>query len=392
MNIKSFAKNMFDPLPAEIIGLLNKVPGLIDKTFPLPGRFRLKLPANAAELSRLLTSGRGERKLAYLNQPALLSAYLRYFLPWNLYRLCRLLHSLNLPLSANDRISDLGCGPLTFAAALWISRPELRTMPLEIQCIDISGPALDAGKKIFAALAGENAPWKITTIRADVSSAKAKPAALVCAINVFNEMYGDIAHNSGERLLRNAVKTASLLKRLGGAGASLLLVEPGIPRCGEFLSALRFILLQKGYQPLAPCLHSRDCPFPGGKSAAGKARWCHFAFETDDAPQELHTISIAAGLPKERAVLSFLLAAPAKAGKKHTEADISGSFPARIISDLFPLPNGYFGRYGCSEHGLIMLTGTKNAITAIPSGALAGVISVKGKTDAKSGAIIGVRG
>ena len=78
---------LFALLPPETRRLMDGIPALIEKTFPLPGRFRSALPSDVAELSRLLTSGRGERGLSYLGRPNLLSAYLRYFLPWNLYRL-----------------------------------------------------------------------------------------------------------------------------------------------------------------------------------------------------------------------------------------------------------------------------------------------------------------
>jgi ribosomal protein RSM22 (predicted rRNA methylase) len=369
---------MFAPLSAQTRHLLDGIPTLIDKAFPLPGRFRSALPSDVAELSRLLTSGRGERGLSYLGRPNLLSAYLRYFLPWNLYRLCRLLPGLNIALAANDRITDLGCGPLTFAAALYICRPDLRSVPLEFYCIDRSGPALDAGKKFFAALVGESAPWKIHTVKGDINAAKPKPAALVCAVNVFNEMYGDISRNGAEVLRRNAEKAARLLATHASASSAILAVEPGFPRCGEFISLLRGVFLQRGRRPASPCPHDADCPFPGGGDGA-KKRWCHFAFDTDDAPAALHRLSHAARLPKERAVLSFLFTAPADAPAADTTANL------RVISDAFPLPPTRFGRYCCSREGLILLAGARTAIEKTASGALVSAV-IKEERDPKSGA------
>ena len=379
---------MFAPLSAQTRRLLDGIPALLDKTFPLPGRFRSALPSDVAELSRLLTSGRGERGLSYLGRPNLLSAYLRFFVPWNLYRLCRLLPGLDIALAAHDRITDLGCGPLTFAAALYISRPDLRAVPLEFYCIDRSGPALDAGKKFFAALAGENTPWKIHTVKGDINAAKAKPAALVCAVNVFNEMYGDISRNGTEILRRNAEKAARLLAAHASASSALLVVEPGFPRCGEFISLLRGVFLQHGRRPTAPCPHDTDCPLPGGGDsdhAGGKKRWCHFAFETDDAPAALHRLSRAAKLPKERAVLSFLLTGAADA--QAAGATDAATATLRVISDAFPLPPTRFGRYCCSREGLVLLAGGKAAIEKTASGALVNAI-VKEERDPKSGAFI----
>ena len=373
---------LFAPLPPETRRLLDGIPALIDKTFPLPARFRSALPADVAELSRLLTSGRGERSLSYLGRPPLLSAYLRFFLPWNLYRLCRLLPGLDISLAAHDRVTDLGCGPLTFAAALWICRPDLRPLPLEFHCIDRSGPALDAGKKFFAALAGEKCPWKIHTVKGELNTVKLKPASLVCAVNVFNEMYGDISRNSADTIRRNAEKTARLLETYASKPSAILVIEPGFPRCGEFISLLRDVFMEQGHRSLSPCPHEVACPLPGGQDRQKKNRWCHFAFDTDDAPQALQRLSTASGLPKERAVLSFLFT-----GSKNA-ANNNGEELIRVISDAFPLPQNRYGRYGCSPQGLVLLNGEKNIIEKNTSGALVNGSIKNDQRDSKSGALV----
>ena len=373
--------DLFARLNPETRRILDGIPALIDKTFPLPGRFRSALPADVTELSRLLTSGRGERSLSYLGRPNLLSAYLRYFLPWNLYRLCRLLPGLPVSLAANNAVTDLGCGPLTFCAALWISRPDLRNIPLEFRCVDRSGPVLEAGKKFFSALAGDS-PWKTIIVKGDfgagavsggrgtVFALKKKPA-LVCAVNVFNENYDGTAQRNTEDFARSAKAAARLLDGFAGAAASVLVVEPGVPRSGQFISLLREAIIEHK-RPLSPCPHGEACPFPGGVSKTGKNRWCHFAFETDDAPRPLHRLSTLAGIPKERAALSFLLAGPAlpSAPAPAVAQPAAPETPVRIISDAFPLPDRRFGRYGCSKRGLVLIAGEKKTIEAAPSGAL----------------------
>jgi hypothetical protein len=409
--------NLFPPLgsgtPAgtegqgvpEIRRLLDGIPALIDKTFPLPGRFRAALPGDVAELSRLLTSARGERGLSYLGRPNLLSAYLRYFLPWNLYRLCRLLPPLPLSFVAHNIIVDLGCGPLAFAAALWISRPDLRGAPLEFRCIDRSGPALDAGKQFFAALTGGSAcPWKIQIVKADFFAGAGKGAAgrdraaLVCAVNVFNEIYGNAPHravglNGAADFQRIAEKSAALLAGLAAEQASILVVEPGVPQSGQFISLLRNALLERGRRPLAPCTHCGVCPLPGSAPAGrpGKSRWCHFAFETAGAPKALRKLSAAAGIPKERAVLSFLLTGSAAA------ANTPQTTAVRVISDAFPLPGGRLGCYGCSGQGLVLLAGPlrkaqggeQTTAAALSSGSLINAaITGPERRDPKSGALI----
>ena len=420
---------LFLPLPEETRRVLDRLSGLVDEVFPLPGRFRAGLKRDVAELSRLLTSGREDRGVSYLGKPALLSAYLRYFLPWNIYRLCRLFTTLPLVLKSHDAVNDFGAGPLTLAAALWISRPELRSVPLEFRCVDRTAAVLEAGKKFFAALSAEttggsgNCPWETRLIRGELWTKGArnfgsrqpgglsveirgKPAALSAAVNVYNEMFWDFSPVDTEGLRSFAGNQARLLSSLTASSGSVLVVEPGIPRSGEFISLLRSSLIKEGRPPLSPCVHPGPCPLPGGRAraendssarnspyrkAGGKAKWCHFAFDTEDAPKELHKLSAAAALPKERAVLSFILAGPvspgAKTGPEPAKVVSGRPVKIRIVSDSFPV-NDTWGRYGCSERGLVLVTGKRENLDASPSGAQEELPVIDGLKDAKSGALM----
>jgi len=423
---------LFPPLPAETRRSLDRLPGLIDEVFPLPLRFRAGLKRDVAELSRLLTAGRTDRKASYLGRPGTLSAYLRYFLPWNIYRLSRLFSGLPLDLKSGDAINDLGSGPLTLAAALWISRPDLRSIALEFRCLDQTAVVLEAGRIFFAALSGGSSPWTIRTIRAELkrngvlsAEIRGKPAALSAAVNIYNELFWDFSPVDTDALKRFAGNQARLLSSLTEASGSVLVVEPGIPRSGEFISMLRSGLMEQGRPPLSPCVHPGPCPLPGGHQSAAphktgsgaKAKWCHFAFDTEDAPEELRKLSVAAGLAKERAVLSFILSGPISpgAGEKTDKKSPPPAKPAladlpvkvRIISDAFPVSGNSprekpgerapYGRYGCGEHGgrsgdggrhLVLVSGNRESIEALPSGALEELTLVPGATDAKSGAAV----
>ncbi|MDR0998228.1 MAG: rRNA methyltransferase [Treponema sp.] len=398
---------LFPPLPGPI---LENVLPLIEKTFPVPGRFRGELTGDVAELSRLLTSARNERSLSYLNRPPLLSAYLRYFLPWNLYRLCRLLPGLDLSLAPGDTVADLGSGPLTLPAALWISRPELRSLPLEFRCIDRSAAVLEAGRRFFTALAGENSPWTIKTLTGEVRPGPARPLsvelkgkapALIAAVYLYNEICQPLPPEDTGALDRLAGNQAAFLAGLGGEGARILILEPGVPRSGEFISLLRASFLRLGCPPLSPCLHPGPCPLEKGKSPGGKraAKWCHFAFDTGDAPRALRNLSAAAGIPKERATLSFLLVEKKTAGRAAFASaadaapavqDATAPISLRLLSDTFPLPaggRGAYGRYGCGEQGLVLVRGGRQRLEDLRSGALVWVKLSAGR-DLKSGAMI----
>jgi hypothetical protein len=355
--------------------LLEMVPCLAGRVFPVPGRFRADLYRSVVELSRLLTSRRGDLPGGYMGRPDMLSAYLRYFLPWNLYRLVRLLPALPLSLNSGDAVTDIGSGPLTLPLALWIARPEFRSLPLEFRCLDRAEGALKAGRRLFTALAGPESLWKIKTIHTSLTvPVKGPPAALVTAVNVYNEVFGNIPHTDHHSLTQLAEREARRLAALAAPGGGVLIVEPGVPRSGEFIACLRAALREQGRPPCAPCTHVGPCPFPGGKSSpAGrrlggeKRKWCHFVFDTRDAPWSFLEFSTAAGLPKERAALSFIFTGPA-ARPDTAEMTI------RILSDPFPLSMGgkpgRYGRYGCSEQGAALICGEKKEVYAVNAGAV----------------------
>jgi hypothetical protein len=105
-------------------------------------------------------------------------------------------------------------------------------------------------------------------------------------------------------------------------------------------------------------------------------------------------LSKAAGLSKERAVLSFLLAGAAAAGSADPlnameKGPTAGSLAVRIISDAFSLPGNRFGRYGCSVRGLVLTVGEKTVVEKIASGSLVDlVLKSPEQRDGKSGALI----
>jgi len=380
--------------PPQTENLLGDIPSLIKKTFPIPKRFAGALPSDIAELSHLLTNQRNDRALSYLGRPNLLSAYLYYFLPWNLYRLCLLISRLTLNLSPNDAITDLGCGPLTFASALWLSRPDLRSVPLEFFCIDRSSPALEAGNKFFSALSEGKSPWNIHLLREDIDFRQAnirrkiKPASLVCAVNVFNEIYETLPHNNIEGLRRMSANAAQLLRSLSTDDGCLLTVEPGVPQSGHFISFLRESLLKLGLSPVSPCTHTQNCPLLK-KNASRSAKWCHFAFDAPNAPEELLRLSAAAGLPKERLAFSYLLTGTKRASTTAKTESEKQKQTARVISDAFPLPANRYGRYGCCAQGLVLLTGDKSRMEKTASLSLVTpIFSANKERDKKSGALI----
>jgi ribosomal protein RSM22 (predicted rRNA methylase) len=293
-------------------------------------------------------------------------------------------------------ITDFGSGPLTLPIALWMSMPSLRDKNIEFRCYDINRHILKTGEELFARISGGNAGrsrvnWKIKTIASSLMEARCeKKSALVTAVNVYNELYWKLNAADMDSLVSFADGEAARLSSFCADDGAVLIVEPGIPRSGTFIAYIRERFIERGFSLCAPCTHHADCPMETSKIQRRSAKWCHFTFSTHEAPESLLNLSRTAFLPKERGVLSFLLA---HKGRKENEQKNPGSnhanLPVRIISDPFPLPDSRHARYGCSEKGLVLLTGNREKIAARRSGSLVSVrITGTKPHDKKSGAIV----
>ncbi|NDY58038.1 ribosomal methyltransferase [Desulfovibrio sulfodismutans] len=313
---------------------------LLKTVMPLRISHARELPSAIQSLSASLTCERAAGpKPGYLSDPRMLAAYAWYFLPWNLYRLTRLLRGLDLDLPDGATVVDAGSGPLTMVQALWIAAPRLRTRRINFVCLDRSRAALALGREMFLGLAGEETPWRVETVREELPRLPRGVADLVTAANVLNELASRRSQSLSE-------KTGLMAATLCGAlrpGGRLLLVEPGIRASGKLLSRLRENLIEdEEMSLLAPCTHAGACPL----AARGTGTWCHFTVDAVGVPPWLEALSKRSGLPKRDVSLSFLFA-----GDRAANAD-----PAlgRVVSNPFPAPGreGEWARYACAAGGL----------------------------------------
>lgn len=403
----------------------------VDRVMPLNAARRRDLPDACRDLSALLTTERDGLERPYWTSPRLTSAYLRYFLPWNLMRLTALLPGLSLTASATfpDRgeegapttesaentedeflIFDLGSGPCTFPLALWLARPDLRRLPVTVVASDSAPHPLDLGRRIFDALRAEldpASPWTLRTLRAPLHAAprqlRGRPR-LITLGNVLNEL-----EERDRRAAPMRNRLAALLDdaaRLLAPGGRLLAVEPGTRQGGRLTATLRDAALwpaerdqsdeddgpagaaERGaprFRPLAPCPHDASCPM----LARGATAWCHVNAPAEAAPAALVELSRAAGLGKESVSLAFMLlervdenalrpdAAPARARGPER-------LMVRLVSDPFVLPGAPGrARYACTGRGLALIPDA----AFLPPGALCEAAPTP-RSDAKSGARI----
>ncbi len=416
----------------ESMATLERLAAVIDEASPLSPKHRAGLKGDIRELWEELTSEREHRSADYLGTPPALSAYIRYFMPWNVFRLSAIFSNADFCLPDNAVVVDIGSGPLTLPIALYASRPELREVPLTIYCLDRVERILEAGKTIFETLClrteGRLPPWRIELKKEGFGGPLPERAHLLSAANVFNEFFWKDKRPLGER----AIETARILLTYLRENGSLFVMEPGDPRSGAFIAALRAALIAEGASPLGPCPHALACPMPGifrhllppeatrvtkGDPNAAPSRfvlqpvvmpkkrdkfpWCHFGVDAERAPAWLKALSAEAGLPKERAVLSYLWAArgaaqrnpslvpePLHASDKERRARANRGILVRVVSEPFALPEGASGQYACSSLGYTLLRRAREDAAFNPGDLLEVAASPSIKNDEKSGAVV----
>ena len=404
---------LFAPLDPFAQSVLDSLPEVLDELMPLSRAHRADLPDAVRELSAMLTAEREEISRSYWSAPRFVSAYLRYFLPWNLVRLTRLLPSLDLPSpvpasagpepaavatsTAALTVADLGSGPLTLPLALWMSRPEWRNTPLTLICADTAPRPMELGRKLLelvAARTGTPLVWRVRLLRAPLQRAlrEMPPPRLIMAGNVLNELRDKGGEILSERMGELAGILARKLDYSPESGA--LFVEPGTRLGGTLTASLREAALEEELTPLAPCAHNEECPLLGRRNRG----WCH-ATQDAGGPAWLAALSKAAGLPKDSLSLSFLLLRPQRphpvffpaVTRQSGQSGQTGQSGAnniiagRVLSDAFPVPGLGYARYACTSEGLAILPDAGG----IPSGALVACRHPEvPRRDAKSGAIV----
>ena len=358
---------MFDgnKVPRESRMLLEDFDKIVQSARPLNSRQLLNLSKDIRILSHELTDERDERRLGYMNSREMLSAYARYFLWWNLVRLTRVFSDIDykeFSLRDGSICLDIGSGPLTLPIALWLSHPELRNLRLTWYCMDISQGALTLGEDLYFSVAAKLRPpmpdvpphWSIIRVKGGFGTALKEKADFVFSANTFNEVLQD-AKQDAETEARQKVWN---LLAYAKSNAAFFFAEPGTPPAANFISLLRKNFIEQNYSALYPCPHQMTCPMQGTHAhRGGREKWCNFAFGTEDAPRRLLKLSEEAGIPKERAVISWLFV------RKNTEHEAAAARPAdngarllemRITSDEIKLPGGRKGFYACTEYGLTL--------------------------------------
>ena len=284
--------------------LLQAITQVTEKT----GASQAKVVQAIGELSRLFTKERTALNRPYMDDPALASAYLQYFLPVNLAKIQVLLDEMPA-VAANERFSvlDVGSGPGTGALAVldWWLRRNQGTEP-SVMAVDETPTALGHARALWdeycrrtgvrnAGLGTcigdvERGVW-IETIR------QKAPFDLIMLVNCLNEMYSE----AKDQIAARADLVAELLLLLASSG-TLMIVEPALRETSRALHQVRNRLLQeKRCAVYSPCLHENDCP-----ALINPDDWCHEE-RMWETPAVIKQIDAQVGFIKDALKFSYLL-------------------------------------------------------------------------------------
>ena len=82
-------------LPEDSLQILNSFDQIVAQTRNMSGKQQTLLPGQIKKLSHQLTDDRSSRRVGYMNDASLISAYISYFMWWNLVRLTKLFSNLD---------------------------------------------------------------------------------------------------------------------------------------------------------------------------------------------------------------------------------------------------------------------------------------------------------
>jgi len=288
-----------DPAPATA-----SQPGLPPGVAPAaPDLSRARIAAVGKALFRLqrgLTGGRALIGAPYMDDPALLEAYLLYYWPVSYAQAARALALSGA--GTRKRVLDLGSGPGPVAATFADSGAA------ELTLVDASPEALSLARRILEnppeGLAPSGPP-RVQTLAANLEalSPERLPPGPYDAVS-FGHSLNELWKGRPDRVERRAALLESLRPLIAPGGLALV-VEPAPLATSRDALALRDALVERGWSVVAPC----PAPIPCPALAAGPSHTCH-----DAAPWNVPPVTAAlareAGLDRDELKAAWFALSP----------------------------------------------------------------------------------
>jgi SAM-dependent methyltransferase len=306
---------------------------------------KLRGQDNRLEPSELRQVGQGIRQLSegltgtrrlvgknYLEDPALLGAYLLYYWPISYTQASWALKRLHFAPGSESSALDLGSGPGPVTAAL------LDAGIHKVTAVDQSPAALTLLRGLTA-MAGHTVETRVSNVSNPTASTGSFD--LITFGHVLNELW---ATNPGRIQMRSSFLTSRMafLKPEGMA----LILEPALFNITRDLLALRDIMVKQGSPVRFPCLWRQGCP-----ALASDTGTCHGEIGWEP-PVLVRDLAYHANLYKEDLKAGVL--ALGKPGSAWPQVLSDKTF--RIVSEPLLSKSGRTRLLGCGPEGRLALS------------------------------------
>jgi len=285
------------------------------------------LSGSVREISRGLTGERMYAAERYMDEPALLGAYLLYYWPVSFAQIASVLARLNLK---GTQALDFGAGPGPVSLAL------ANLGYTDITAVDRSKNALNLAANLMKSQQVRFVT-KQQNLEQQFSIEQKKYDLIVCG-HVINELWKQDSSNLDKRteLLKNL---ASGLKDDG----RLIVMEPALLSTTRDLLAVRDMMLKAGFSVEYPCTLQADCPC----LTADKAT-CHSEYLWD-LPHSVKQIALEAGIDKSTLKTAVLVFTKKNLNRKNSEK-------YRVVSERMLSNSGKWRFMICGKAGRITLS------------------------------------
>jgi SAM-dependent methyltransferase len=276
----------------------------------------------AREVARFSAGPEGIRALVgrpYLEDDALMAAYLLHWWPTSYRQTASLLARMPGLVAPGTRVLDLGCGPGPVSAAV-------RDVGAWVEGADHTPNA----RRVYEAMLGARA-WP-RDLRAGPPP-NAPAVDIVWAGHVLHEL-----HPPSRDAVHRRVEVVSAWMAGCAPAGRFVLVEPATRSSNAEVLALRDALAQAGWTMEGPCLMNAPCPLRPTGSA------CHATVSSVEPPL-LSAIARRAALPRGEVGFSWLVARPPGAPAAGARAGW------RVVSEPMTNRAGRIRRVVCGPSG-----------------------------------------
>jgi len=305
------------------------------------------LSRNVSRLSGLLTRDREALPAAYLKDPDLRQAYLRYFVPANISKIHLPLRELSLHpkgLLRKDRLKvlDLGSGPGTALLGMmeFFSHHDHKPV-LDCTALDQVGENLKDAERLFTEWR-ENTGMdaSLRTLRSGVDRAAARLAGERFDVLILSNVLNELFHGNDERTEVRRNFLLGLLNQLMDQQGSCIIIEPALRETSREMLEVVCGLPAQTAQFYAPCPASGLC------ATLENARdWQHEEVPWDP-PEIVREVDQRIGLRKDALKFSYVVL------RKDASSitDVLGLDAWRVVSEPL-ISKGKAEFYLCGSEG-----------------------------------------